>query len=1505
MRSQGLKGTSLEYTDLTEQGHKGHDPKGQGHGDPLDDLRKRRRAELLSLIYEDVKKVTRAPVGTGFPDGRVTELIPPRVVKPGPSFQNPIYFRPRGFSESDASDCYGSFRPDLSRTRKSDSYAIYAEIDDVISDTPILTPPPGFGSWSFDHKMNSDDVFGLTAPPENLQLLRSSSSSPPKLDAASTRRSDQTTAVRSVDCSRGCSREDESFHIWRSPTDVLQMDIQQPASASRPRGEVDRASVRHRHISSSTSCERDGELDYRTSADLGQMEESGAPMSGRVSGEDVFSSQRPCSGSESGGVNERTGIGVTDTSCLDLGTFATPSAHTPRAGHNPSNGSAGKSGKRKKSSEAVGRRPDNKGDSCGRAAVATTEDKRFRETEKLVTDSPDNRSSCSGEQYSKTVENSLNSAEDNHLSESVRNTVERSEDGSEDRLEETSERHPTVSRSRDLNGEGEGRSKKGSDDSGGGQVSVTKNDNSAMCLASNCQHKNGGGVALQAYTFTSWDHVGKWPDSNLPPPPYEPDYTLPRGNFVPLIRFKKLPGTFREDGRDGNYNLTTPSSAVRDLAWYEGEDVETDDAALEELVVREDGVDESSPISLPERSRISLRDTAIQTSLDLDGYAVDISKTLDVRTNGFSKTDLGSEMVQGTGDIGQGNDPPGLAQDIGTGGIQENEKERREEEGGKVKEGKEEDGDNVRDVDDKEEGKVKIDEGKGEIFDRARETEVGSAGDVPDDQGEEESDPTRTKVRRTHKPVTLRSKSLHNQKDNVEGRSLKPEATSLSGSLRELSHLNIDVSQKLVAGQRHYVVENGSADLQVVVNALTPVLSRRNRSRAARRLGHRVTPPDSPAHNDDRRQLNHHQYSSDKTITETQQSAGTKSAPEVNEVMKVQSTERKSTSGAQGASDRPGNDQAVFAAARAGVLGQRNVHGFGRAEEKREDMHVPMYTRLRSHDGTYRPGEGSAEQESTTAALPRLPKRDRKPLYQISDKLSQISKGGKGSEKPREPHREKTREKNGGSSGNREKSPSDDAWKGLDLSSVIEEDSLSKELETSKKSMFLSPKLAHTWHGVSDCAPTRTAPRMGVGVITGDTSRLFSSHHGMQGTGPELPSAPPSRHVTRTLPVISRTLLDALHKRYCAHQYSQHYSVLQPFPLLKRDPAFPTRTQPITALRVEPRPAREHEVVAAPPSPQVLARMRKLQSDGESDTTSSATDSVQSSPRQEHLEEVPAASSLLVQPQRQHSSTDSQSHSSLRLLADTPASLHPPEAGPGGSHSAGEEPSTSRASPAPPLPPRDSPRSSSRRHFLDVRSWSLTPDSSPRQKRLNSGGKQAELEAVEALKWLKAAGFPQYAQMFQDGQFPVELWSVERDHDFLDKDSLQSLFRRLDTLNKYAGMKIDAQSRKKAASEDEEEDDLCALSERWEYQKSVRRWSRKDLHSPTPAPPSAEEADVTEVIDRSASHDSLLADQDSGSQTGDSPLLHPRTAHSSAASGGGVASEETSSRQQQQQQQQW
>ncbi|GFS12048.1 rho GTPase-activating protein 7 [Elysia marginata] len=103
---------------------------------------------------------------------------------------------------------------------------------------------------------------------------------------------------------------------------------------------------------------------------------------------------------------------------------------------------------------------------------------------------------------------------------------------------------------------------------------------------------------------------------------------------------------------------------------------------------------------------------------------------------------------------------------------------------------------------------------------------------------------------------------------------------------------------------------------------------------------------------------------------------------------------------------------------------------------------------------------------------------------------------------------------------------------------------------------------------------------------------------------------------------------------------------------------------------------------------------------------------------------------------------------------------------------------------------------------------------------------------------------------------------------------------RLETLNKYAGMKLEGHPRKKTASEEEDEEDFCALSERWEYQKSVRRWSRKDLQSPcSPSagkgegqgggftyPTSETEKQKTQVSQRAPSHDSLLADQEDSAQ---------------------------------------
>ncbi|XP_059370093.1 stAR-related lipid transfer protein 13-like isoform X2 [Carassius carassius] len=101
----------------------------------------------------------------------------------------------------------------------------------------------------------------------------------------------------------------------------------------------------------------------------------------------------------------------------------------------------------------------------------------------------------------------------------------------------------------------------------------------------------------------------------------------------------------------------------------------------------------------------------------------------------------------------------------------------------------------------------------------------------------------------------------------------------------------------------------------------------------------------------------------------------------------------------------------------------------------------------------------------------------------------------------------------------------------------------------------------------------------------------------------------------------------------------------------------------------------------------------------------------------------------------------------------------------------------------------------------------------------------AEIEAKEACDWLRAAGFPQYAQLFEDSQFPIDISPVKKDHDFLDKDLVEPLCRRLNTLNKCASMKLDVNLPKKK-SEDSDEDDLFAISDKWTFEWSSRRWSR-------------------------------------------------------------------------------
>uniref|UniRef100_A0A8D0FZ11 Rho-GAP domain-containing protein n=1 Tax=Strix occidentalis caurina TaxID=311401 RepID=A0A8D0FZ11_STROC len=83
----------------------------------------------------------------------------------------------------------------------------------------------------------------------------------------------------------------------------------------------------------------------------------------------------------------------------------------------------------------------------------------------------------------------------------------------------------------------------------------------------------------------------------------------------------------------------------------------------------------------------------------------------------------------------------------------------------------------------------------------------------------------------------------------------------------------------------------------------------------------------------------------------------------------------------------------------------------------------------------------------------------------------------------------------------------------------------------------------------------------------------------------------------------------------------------------------------------------------------------------------------------------------------------------------------------------------------------------------------------------------AEIEAREACDWLRAAGFPQYAHL------NLKLLSV-----FLYP-------RRLNTLNKCASMKVEI-SRQRKQSDDSEDDEPCAISNKWAYERCSQRWSR-------------------------------------------------------------------------------
>uniref|UniRef100_A0A1A9VGH2 Rho-GAP domain-containing protein n=1 Tax=Glossina austeni TaxID=7395 RepID=A0A1A9VGH2_GLOAU len=135
------------------------------------------------------------------------------------------------------------------------------------------------------------------------------------------------------------------------------------------------------------------------------------------------------------------------------------------------------------------------------------------------------------------------------------------------------------------------------------------------------------------------------------------------------------------------------------------------------------------------------------------------------------------------------------------------------------------------------------------------------------------------------------------------------------------------------------------------------------------------------------------------------------------------------------------------------------------------------------------------------------------------------------------------------------------------------------------------------------------------------------------------------------------------------------------------------------------------------------------------------------------------------------------------------------------------------------------------REYKFFRSFSQKFENWPKRKaealwRKMRERKIAEIEAVEACKWLRAAGFPQYAQMYEDHQFPIDLTNVAKDHTNLENDQLQSLYRRLCVLNRCANMRIDQSHKAQTPQKEDSDDENFALSENWTFQPHIRRWSR-------------------------------------------------------------------------------
>uniref|UniRef100_A0A6P7F6D2 Rho GTPase-activating protein 7-like n=1 Tax=Diabrotica virgifera virgifera TaxID=50390 RepID=A0A6P7F6D2_DIAVI len=147
-----------------------------------------------------------------------------------------------------------------------------------------------------------------------------------------------------------------------------------------------------------------------------------------------------------------------------------------------------------------------------------------------------------------------------------------------------------------------------------------------------------------------------------------------------------------------------------------------------------------------------------------------------------------------------------------------------------------------------------------------------------------------------------------------------------------------------------------------------------------------------------------------------------------------------------------------------------------------------------------------------------------------------------------------------------------------------------------------------------------------------------------------------------------------------------------------------------------------------------------------------------------------------------------------------------------------------------------------------------------------------KIEARGACEWLRATGFPQYAD---DNQFPIDKCKVYQDHPLLEENLLLSLFKRLDILNAYSPLH---QETLVNADDESDEDECCALSKHWTYQRDTKRWSRTSFQ-PAPEHSSDNVAEQSSLTNEEASNRDVVVPRQPRASTKESPAKRERIKH--------------------------